>query len=67
MNTRMCSDTLFTKCKLAIGDNITQLFTDGKMVYIDSITSKKYVGEALQKLARDVRISNTLVTDGIDK
>ena len=48
-----------------MGNNCTQLFTDGKIVYIDAITSKKYAGEALQKLDRDIGIPNTLVTDRV--
>ena len=64
LNTRMYGDTLFAECKSAMGNNCAQLFTDGKMVYVDPMTSKKYAGEALRKLARDVGIPNTLVTDG---
>ena len=50
-----------------MGNNYTQLFIDGKMVYIDPMISKKYTGEALRKLARDDRIFNILVIDKVGK
>ena len=55
---------MFAECKSAMGNNGAQLFTDGKMVYVDPMTSKKCASEVLRKLARDVGIPNTLVTDG---
>ena len=66
-DTRIRGDILFAKCKLAIGNNYTQLFTDSKMVYTYLITTKKYVGKALRKLARDSGISNILVIDRADE
>ena len=58
------ADTMFSTCKSLNGKTCAHVFTNGKFVYLEPITSKREVGLALQSFGHDVGIPQTLVFDG---
>ena len=55
------ADTMFSTCKSLNGKTCAHVFTNGKFVYLEPITSKREVGLALQSFGHDVGIPQTLV------
>ena len=65
LNTTFYTDTLFAKCKYIIGNNVTQVHTDGHgFVHVDPRTSKSLTGITLDNLIKNIGIPNTIIYDG---
>ena len=58
------ADTLFSNYKSIIENTCTQIFTDREgFVYVHPMRSDSQYGEALNALAGDIGVPNTLISD----
>ena len=62
LNTKFYTDTLFTKYKYIIGNNVAQVYTDGQgFVHVNPRTSKSLPGLKLDNLTKNIGIPNTII------
>ena len=65
LNTRIYTDTMFSKTKSLKSNTCCQIFTDGKgFIWAEPMKSKADAGNALHKFMQDVGIPNELSYDG---
>ena len=65
LSTTWYTDTLFSQDKSVVGNKCAQMFTDGEgFAYVHPMRSKSEAGEALQRVAMDVGVPNTIINDG---
>ena len=59
------ADTLFAKEKSIVGNTCAQIFTDGEFVQIIRMRSKSEAGTTLDRINRDVGVSNKICMDNV--
>ena len=65
LNTTFYTDTLFSKGKSIICNNVAQVYTNGQgFVHVDPRTSKSLAGLKLYNLTNNIGIPNTIIFDG---
>ena len=58
------ADTMFSNSRSLKGNTCAHVFTNGKFIHLEPITSKSEVGLALQSFGQDVGVPETLIFDG---